>query len=717
MDNQEKNRERLIENYFPFPTVSEIAYKESNAKRFYRPVLTLGKWFARRLGSVFRSILIYAAITSSDSIRSGERNEWNDFWDLYLQKHSFQDLTILDPFMGGGTTVVEAIRLGFGKVIGGDLNPIAWFIVKKEIEEVNIEDLEKEYNVIASKLMLDLTKYYKTRCESCSGEADVMYFFWIKEIGCDKCSATIPLFRSFLFAYDKKIPTRAFFICPKCEAIIKGDTRDKIICNECNYLFDTSTFGAKHGKYFCFQCGHSAKIIENNAKHGRPVERLYGIEYYCYQCKVRKFKRSEKEDIALYKEAVSEFMEVQEDLPLPDQAVPMGAKTQELLNHKILLFKQMFNPRQLLCLGKLLKEILRVQDVNNREFLLITFLAALEYNNLLCEYHRKNHYIYNLFRKHAFPATLNPVENNVWGTKYGTGTFKNFFAKTLKIKEYCNSPYEYFITKTGETKRKDLGPSIKGVPVYSYEDLLKNSLNNVYLYCHSSSNIQIPDKTIDLVVTDPPYYDNVQYSELSDFYYVWLHLALKEIYPWFLSPLAPKEEEVVKNIKMGKTATNYQEGLHDIFKEVTRVLKPHGLLILTFHHKKTAAWTSLIQSLLDNKFYIVAVYPVYAEMKTSTQIRGTKSIEYDAIFVCRKQLISENRQLKEWDDLLIEIRRSVEEKIIHLTKKGNPISEEDQMVVQLSVGLKFFTQNFPHIGYKGKNMTLNEALENLSTNF
>ena len=180
--------------------------------------------------------------------------------------------------------------------------------------------------------------------------------------------------------------------------------------------------------------------------------------------------------------------------------------------------------------------------------------------HLLCEYHRKNHYVYNLFRKHAFPATLNPVENNVWGTKYGTGTFKNFFAKTLKIKEYCNSPYEYFLTETGETKRMDLGPSIKGIPVYSYEDLLKDPLKNVYLYCHSSSNLQIPDKTIDLVVTDPPYYDNVQYSELSDFYYVWLHLALKDIYPWFLSPLAPKEEEVVKNIKMGKTVSLESHG-------------------------------------------------------------------------------------------------------------------------------------------------------------
>jgi len=125
----------------------------------------------------------------------------------------------------------------------------------------------------------------------------------------------------------------------------------------------------------------------------------------------------------------------------------------------------------------------------------------------------------------------------------------------------------------------------------------------------------------------------------------------------------------------------------------------------------------LIHSLLDNNFYITAVYPVYAEMKTSTQIRGTKSIEYDAVFVCRKQLISGSKQQIEWDGLLIEIRRSVEEKMRHLTEKGRTLSEEDQVVIQLSIGLKFFTQKYPYIEYKGKNMTLNEALEFLATLF
>jgi len=717
MDIQEKRQKKVIETYFPFSIVSEIAYKESNAKRFYRPVLTLGKWFARRLGSVFRSILIYAALTPVKDIHQNNKKQWEDFWELYLKEHSFQDFAILDPFMGGGTTIIEAIRLGFGKIIGGDLNPIAWFIVKKEIEDVNIDALRDEYDKISSKLRSNILKYYKTKCTQCSDEADVMYYFWIKEINCEKCKEILPLFRGYIFAYDKKDSSGTSFICPKCETIFQATPTNKLNCPECKYSFDSSTRMAKHGKYYCSHCGHSAKIVETNLTQGRPVERMYAIEYYCSKCNARKYKQADKEDFQLYKEASEEFGKIKKELPIPEQAIPIGAKTQELLNHRILSFQHMFNFRQLLSLGKLLKEILLVQDQNVKEFLLTTFLATLEYNNLLCEYHRKNHYVYNLFRKHAFPATLNPVENNVWGTKYGTGTFKNFFEKTVRIKKYCKSPYETYITNNGSTKRKSMERSIKGNIVSSYTDLLKNPSKNIFLYCSSSETLQIPDHKIDLVVTDPPYYDNVQYSELSDFYYVWLKLALNDVYPWFNTSLTPKKEEVVKNIKMGKTGEDYQKGLQTVFSEVSRVLKPNGLLILTFHHKKTTAWTSLIHSLLDNNFYITAVYPVYAEMKTSTQIRGTKSIEYDAVFVCRKQLISGSKQQIEWDGLLIEIRRSVEEKMRHLTEKGRTLSEEDQVVIQLSIGLKFFTQKYPYIEYKGKNMTLNEALEFLATLF
>jgi len=687
MDLQTKESEKAIETYFPFSKVSEIAYKESNAKRYYRPILTLHKWFARRLGSVFRSILIYASLSSSISEDKYEIYPPNDqrvtsegdFWNVYLQEHDFHNLIVLDPFMGGGTTIVEATRLGFRGIIGGDLNPVAWFTVKKELEEVNIDALQRKFERLFSKIKSEISKYYKTQCEQCSQLADVMYFFWVKEVRCEQCSETIPLFRSYLFAYDRKDSSLGYVICPECEVIFQGTIQKNLQCPECNCTFDPFSYIVKRGKYYCPHCEHSAKIVETSINQGKPSERLYGLEYYCPVCKTRDYKQADSNDYKLYQAVCHEFESI---------------------------------PRQLLVLGKLLREILQVQDQNLREFFLITFSTALEYNNLLCEYHRKNHYIYNLFRKHAFPATLNPVENNVLGTaRYGTGTFKNFFAKTIRIKEFCQNPYEYYITDKGTTERQFMTRPIEGRIVSSYSKLMKNNYGNIYLYCHSSQQIEIPENSVDLVITDPPYYDNVQYAELSDFYYVWLRLGLENYYPWFKPQLSPKEAEIVKNPKIGKTDKDYQDGLKAVFAEIHRVLKVEGLLVFTFHHKQLKAWASIIESLLENNFYITAVYPVRAEMETSTQIRGKKSIEFDIIFVCRKRQ-SEPETIG-WENLMPLIESSVDQKYTSLSNNSNSLSDEDRLVVKFGVGLKYYSHYYPNVTSKGKYFSLINVLKDL----
>jgi adenine-specific DNA methylase len=720
MDHQLIFPKKVIETYFPFSKVSEIAYKESNAKRYYRPVLTLHKWFARRLGSVFRSILIYAALSSPINELKGKSGasevliSEKKFWDIYLKEHDFHNLVILDPFMGGGTTIVEAIRLGFKKVIGGDLNPVAWFTVKKELEEVNIDVLQTKFNEISTKIILELSIYYKTNCEHCLQTADVMYFFWVKEIRCGQCLKSMSLFRSYLFAYKRTDSTIGYVLCPQCGVISQEPIRKDSQCPECSYIFDPLSYIVKRGKYFCPHCEHSAKIIDVSNNQGNLSQKLYALEYYCPHCKTRDYKRADSNDHELYQRACQEFESIHKQLPLPNQPVPIGAKTQELINHGFLVFSDMFNPRQLLTLGKLLREILQIQDQNTREFFLITFSTALEYNNLLCEYHRKNHYIYNLFRKHAFPATLNPVENNVFGTaKFGTGTFKNFFAKTVRIKEFCQNPYEYYITKNGEAKRQPMTRPISGRVVSSYSQLMAKPNDYVYLYCHSSHQIQIPNNSVDLVITDPPYYDNVQYAELSDFYYVWLRLGLEQYYSCFKSPLSPKNAEIVKNPKIGKTDKDYINGLKTVFAEVNRVLKEEGLFIFTFHHKQLRAWSSLIESLLDNDFYITAAYPVRAEMETSTQIRGKRSIEFDVIFVCRKR--QGKPETIEWGDLIPQIKSSIKRKVNRLTRNGDTLSDEDLLVIKYGVGLKYYSQCYPEVKLEGKPFPIIDALKDLTS--
>ncbi len=710
LETQNLGNERAIERYFPFTLVSRIAYRESSAKRYYRPILTLHKWFARRLGSVFRSILIYASVDANNHEESSKESK---FWDLYLKDHSFSDKTILDPFMGGGTTIIEALRLGYSRVIGGDLNPVAWFTVKKEIEDVDLDHLQTVFQDISLKVKEDIQRFYKTDCNRCDSSADVMYYFWIKEIRCTECRHKIPLYRSFLFAINRKDDTTQYVICPDCNHLFIAKRKDSSRCPQCSTRFQSSSFLVKRGRYYCPSCTHSGRIVKANKQQGKPNERMYAIEYYCSECNIRDFKSASENDIELYKRAEFEYNLLKSELPLPAQKIPPGAKTNELLNHQIFHFTEMFNTRQLLSLGKLLSAILDIEDRNCREFLLITFSTALEYNNLLCEYHRKNHYVYNLFRKHAYPATLNPCENNPWGTKYGTGTFKNFFKKMISVKKYSKAPYEVYIDSSGKSKRKQMkNPISRPISSTSSTESPHSEIKEISLYCHSSSDIPLSKRSIDLVVTDPPYYDNVQYAELADFYYVWLRLALKDHYSWFIPEYSPKETEIVKNVKRGKFDEQYGKELSSVFKEIARVLKDEGLLIFTFHHKELDAWIILIKTLVEHKFFIKNIYPVHSEMKTSTQIHGTNSIGIDVIFVCRKHLdkVTPNT----WTQIIQKTKVEIREKLTLLKRSSEDISEIDEFVLKMGIGLKYLTWYYHALERKREKVPIKDFLEKIS---
>ena len=152
-----------------------------------------------------------------------------------------------------------------------------------------------------------------------------------------------------------------------------------------------------------------------------------------------------------------------------------------------------------------------------------------------------------------------------------------------------------------------------------------------------SSYLPIPDNSVDTVITDPPYFGNVMYSELSEFFYAWLRLALKDKYEYFRSEHVPNETEIIVNEVQGKTERNFIEGLTAVFKEANRKLRDDGLMVFTFHHQEEKAWGAVLQSVLNAGFYISAIYPVQSEMATSTHIFQKANVRYDMVVVCRKR--------------------------------------------------------------------------------
>ncbi|MGI0016066.1 MAG: DNA methyltransferase, partial [Nitrososphaera sp.] len=326
---------------------------------------------------------------------------------------------------------------------------------------------------------------------------------------------------------------------------------------------------------------------------------LHALEGYCETCG-RFFKRIDTDDLRCWAQAQAEFERRKENLLFPRQAIPTeGRSDPRPVNHGYTHFWQMFNERQLLCLSILLEQILKIADENVRELMLAAFSDCLDSNNMFCKYEIEWHKVSLFFGLHAYHPIERPAENNVWGTAFGRGTFVKCFEKVRRGKVYCKNPYERLFDLRGRRYSKRTGDErIEGSLVQDF-DALGRTERAALLRAQSSDDLSfIPDKSVDAVITDPPYFDNVQYSELADFFYVWLRLALKDRYPWFEPELSNRANEIVKNDKLGKTMGFFNQGLRRVFVECHRILKDDGLLVFTFHHNKTWAWEGIAQLLL-----------------------------------------------------------------------------------------------------------------------
>lgn len=177
--------QQLIESGFPFDQLSAIAEQESWRKEVNRPASYIHKWWARRLGSVFRGLII-----------GGFEKPEVDFFDKYYCNTSYQGKVVFDPFMRSGTTVHEAIKLG-AKAIGSDINPVAAAIVRAAADTYNRDDVIRTFEQIESSCRDQIRKYYSATFQG--EKVDVLYYFWVKEVVCDECLTKIPLTRSSIF--------------------------------------------------------------------------------------------------------------------------------------------------------------------------------------------------------------------------------------------------------------------------------------------------------------------------------------------------------------------------------------------------------------------------------------------------------------------------------------------------------------------------------------
>ena len=617
----------MIERDLNVPFVAELALREKQIQQNYRPVIAVHKWFARRPGSLFRALLLA------------------EFADAPLEQAFYSSnelggLRIADPFMGGGIPLLEANRVGCA-VTGYDINPMAYWVVKQEIEHLDLEAYRKAGRDLRAHLANEIGMLYRTTCVHCgSPDAQVKYFLWVKTQRCKHCGHTCELFPGYLIAKNRRHPKNVF-VCAECASLHETDDReDPGVCMSCAQPIAVDG-PARRSRYLCAACG--AENVFPDADQGPPKHHLFAMEYHCSACRNghrgRYFKKPDSDDLERYAEAAARLKRLRTKY-VPDDEIPTGDETGRLHRWGYRQYREMFNARQLLGLELSARYIAGMPDKRLHDALATNLSDLLRYQNMLCRYDTMALKSLDIFSIHGYPIGLVRCESNILGivdtrrkTSIGSGGWSNIIDKFAKAKAYCSRPFE--IRHNG--RRKHVVP-IEGEWIGDLRDGADGSeARSVELHCADATKAEFRPRSLDAVFTDPPYFANVQYAELMDFCYVWLRRLARDAPTSFQAPSTRNVAELTANVSMGRTLQHFTEGLSAVFTLMARALKRGGPLAFTYHHNRLEAYYPIAVAILDAGLTCSASIPCPAEMGASIHIKGTGSSIVDSVFVCRSK--------------------------------------------------------------------------------
>ena len=661
------NEVTALEQDFPIVEVSQVAEQESWRKEINRPLYHIHKWWATRLGSVFRAIVLAA-------LRPASTNTWDDFY----KKHDLSNKIVLDPFMGSGTTLGEALKLG-AKAVGCDINPVSSFLVRQAFTRVSEERLRVAFRDLEESVAPAINHYYRTR-DPLTGEfIRVLYFFWVKTVSTPS-GESVPLLSRYVFAqdaYPEKKP-KAQLVCASCWSVFEDRYNShEVECPHCRHRFNPQ-LGPAAGQYVVDKVGGKHRIKDLLPEDAPLDHRLYAIMALRPDGS-KIYLTPTQEDVSLYEEAGLR-LEV-EDLPLPTMNVRPGHNTDQARGYNYKRWRDFFNSRQLLCHGLLLRAILSMEDVEVQEQMLCLFSSTLEFNNLFCSFKGEGTgAVRHMFSNHILKPERMPLENCVWGTARSSGTFSTLFeSRLLRAKRYLDQPFELAIERDLMGDRVGTSKVMASQPIdvqtVSCWDQLQAFDRAVMILNGDSSKLPIPDGSVDAVVTDPPYFDFVHYSELSDFFFSWLSPALRARYPWFARLDSSDKGEV-----QHKDPLVFARQLGSVFTECARVLKKDGVLAFSFHHSRAEGWAAIYESIDRAGLCVVAAHPVHAELRAASPKTAAKApISLDAILVCKKRIDATKARDVDWP--IVENTQTLASR---LEAAGMYVSDGDRFVIGAS---------------------------------
>ena len=583
----------VAELAFPEREADELAKLECYNKHLFRPNTYLHKWWARRSGTTFRYILKQLA----------PRAELRD----YYQPGGLEGLTILDPMMGGGTTLHEAIRMG-ASVIGFDLDPIPVLQARASLTRQPLEAKRQVFDRFITALEGKLRPFFATTCPACRSEAEAQFFLYGLRRRC-RCGERLMVDSFQVREETDGSELRLEDYYPGLRVERGGRSWD--------------IFEKGHDK--CRVCGEKAEDL-TDVRFAARYEPLLAVGACVKHGQF--FKAVEQPDLTAMKKAEAAALR----LELPNDEllrVPDGPKSRDLLNKGVRQFGDLFSARQLLYLSAA-QELLADVDEAHRVWLALLVSTSLEYHCMLAGYKGiakcRAGAVRHVFSHHAYSFPYTALEGNPVFSGKASGTLRRLFDdRIVDASRWAAAPIERKKTERGWRKVAILGEVDGGKEVAAPEAVRDEERSFFVAQC-DSTRMPLRDRLVDFVVTDPPYFDSVQYSDLSHFFRAWLRWFLPQETDWQFAALSSAVAETEGS------AEKFRQVMTGIFRECNRVLRrPHGRLIFTYHHWRAEAWIQLTLALRSAGFHLVNAFTVFSENPISVHIRHLNALKHDCV--------------------------------------------------------------------------------------
>ena len=551
--------------------------------------------------------------------------------------------SVLDPTAGGGSIPFEALRYGL-TVHANDLNPVAASVLRVGVKAPAcygidlLSHLEYWGQILVERLNQRLAPYFRLPDLS-----DKNTYIFARTVACPRTGKTVPLVGDWSLRRRKKNKNPV--------AVRLVTHRDGVVLNEPEYQiaegsdidFDpkqTATYSRGKGVSPWDGLVIDSAYIRAEAQAGRMGEVLYAVAISTSQG--RGFRTPTETDIEALAAAEAELERLlpqwEREDTLPTEDVPRGGnKTRELLNYGKTRWRNLFTPRQLLVHGyfvveyrKLIAEVRTAIPDQDQADAVLSLLAMMQgkavgYNSLQVGWGVDRQAIGHAFSMHAYP-----------------------FMKTFAEFEAGRELYPWCLQQLLDAYEEIAYLLSGGADLPGSKNLTMMERSRIDVTRGNAGYMpDIPDGSFELVCIDPPYYDNVMYAELSDYFYVWEKRTLGRLWPEFFNEeLTNKHDEAVKNkarfAAMGRKANelahnDYRFKMQAIFEECRRILSDEGAMCVMFTHKAADAWNGLGTSLLDAGFTIEASWPMSTEPPSSMHQAKKNAANSTVFLVCRKR--------------------------------------------------------------------------------